>query len=275
MKWKSRIIERRRMTGRELMVNQFNPKNHPDFQLAGLEKVLDRFGKVDGLIAYHSERNDGKLTIFNGHGRQMLDPDEVWDVAITDLTDKEVDELVLYFDPIAAMAQQDEQITQTLLSQVEAGDEGLQWLLENVVTTQQDTDDAMQYLANQPVDIEQPLVIDNDTRQQLEALKQVYGAEDIGEVVKRAVEDAKDKVADEILYTDDVAGDWDSAFGKLPDEDRQPFQQMTFTLHDSQVEIIKEALSLARKNDFSGSPNENSNGNALGFICQEFIVGNS
>ncbi|HMN15180.1 MAG TPA: hypothetical protein PKD55_22910 [Bellilinea sp.] len=67
---------------------------------------------------------------------------------------------------------------------------------------------------------------------------------------------------------------WTDAFGALPDEDRAPFQQMTFTLHDSQVEIVKEALRKADNlGDFDGSPNETSNGNALAFICGEFIDG--
>lgn len=67
--------------------------------------------------------------------------------------------------------------------------------------------------------------------------------------------------------------DWNDAFDGLPDGDRTPFQQMTFTLHDTQVEKVKEALSLAKNNDFSNTPNENSNGNALAFICETFIDG--
>jgi hypothetical protein len=68
------------------------------------------------------------------------------------------------------------------------------------------------------------------------------------------------------------ADEWGDAFGKIPDEDRAPFQQMTFTLHDSQAEIVKDALKKAKdEGDFSGSPNENSNGNALAYICEEFL----
>ena len=65
--------------------------------------------------------------------------------------------------------------------------------------------------------------------------------------------------------------DWDNAFDNLSSEDRQPFQQMTFTLHDEQIEVVKQALEIAKKNDFSDSENENSNGNALNFICEYFI----
>jgi len=72
-----------------------------------------------------------------------------------------------------------------------------------------------------------------------------------------------------------IAGDWDGAFGKLPDEDRAPFQQMTFTLHDSQVETVKKALRAAQSVDFGDSPNENGNGNALAYICGQFTNGNS
>ena len=66
--------------------------------------------------------------------------------------------------------------------------------------------------------------------------------------------------------------DWIDAFGKLPDEDRAPFQQMTFTLHDSQAEIIKDALTKAKhEGNFTESENENSNGNALWWICEQYL----
>jgi len=57
----------------------------------------------------------------------------------------------------------------------------------------------------------------------------------------------------------------------LPDGDREPFQQMTFTLHDSQAEQVKAAIEKAKAaGDFDGSPNENSNGNALARIAEAY-----
>ncbi|MHC4088693.1 MAG: hypothetical protein ACYSVY_00170 [Planctomycetota bacterium] len=67
--------------------------------------------------------------------------------------------------------------------------------------------------------------------------------------------------------------DWATALGGLPDGDRAPFQQMTFTLHDSQVEQVKAALGVAKgMGAFIDSPNENSNGNALARICETFVT---
>jgi len=69
--------------------------------------------------------------------------------------------------------------------------------------------------------------------------------------------------------------DWSRAMDGLPDTDRQPIQQMTFTLHDDQVATIKNAIEKAKAmGDFVDTGNENSNGNALARIA-EFFVGGS
>jgi len=52
---------------------------------------------------------------------------------------------------------------------------------------------------------------------------------------------------------------------------RAPFQQVTFTLHDEQVALLKKALEKAKAaGPFAGSPNENSNGNALARIAEAY-----
>lgn len=64
-------------------------------------------------------------------------------------------------------------------------------------------------------------------------------------------------------------------FPDLPDGDKEPFQQMTFTLHDDQAEIVKEAIDLSKSfGEFVDSINENSNGNAFARICETFITQN-
>ena len=67
--------------------------------------------------------------------------------------------------------------------------------------------------------------------------------------------------------------EWADAFDSLPDGDKAPFQQMTFTLHDTQVGQVKAAMQVAKGlGSFEDSPNENSNGNALARICETFVT---
>lgn len=63
-----------------------------------------------------------------------------------------------------------------------------------------------------------------------------------------------------------------SEFPALPDGDKAEFQQMTFTLHDSQAEEVKAALDAAKAMGAFDSPNENSNGNALARVCETFLT---
>jgi ParB-like chromosome segregation protein Spo0J len=56
----------------------------------------------------------------------------------------------------------------------------------------------------------------------------------------------------------------------LADGDREPFQQMTFTLHDDQAETIKRAMEQAKKEGPFDGPNENGNGNALARIAEAY-----
>ena len=59
----------------------------------------------------------------------------------------------------------------------------------------------------------------------------------------------------------------------LPSGEKSPFQQVTFTLHDSQSEELQRALKASKAlGPFHGSRNENSNGNALARICETFLA---
>ena len=74
-------------------------------------------------------------------------------------------------------------------------------------------------------------------------------------------------------FTDENLFPFDQDYGtefELPDGDKEPFQQMTFTLSDEQAEIVKNKIKLAKQNDFGNTGNENSNGNALWWICQSY-----
>lgn len=79
--------------------------------------------------------------------------------------------------------------------------------------------------------------------------------------------------ADELaLYSEPAADEWGGALSALPEGDRAPFQQMTFTLSDEQAEQVRAALERARSIEpFVDTGNENSNGNALARVCGVFL----
>ena len=75
-----------------------------------------------------------------------------------------------------------------------------------------------------------------------------------------------------------VDGEWSldgidcaTDFPELKDGDKEPFQQMTFTLADEQAEIVKEAIRKAQEEGCESEANQNRNGNALAMICEVFI----
>lgn len=64
---------------------------------------------------------------------------------------------------------------------------------------------------------------------------------------------------------------------ELASGEKSPFQQMTFTLADNQAEMLKDALEKVKKteqfNYIETFGNENSNGNAIYCIIQEWLNG--
>jgi ParB family chromosome partitioning protein len=74
---------------------------------------------------------------------------------------------------------------------------------------------------------------------------------------------------------DALGFDNDSALDQmpvLPNGDKEPYQQKTFTLHDEQAAIVDDAVTLARTNPLADTGiNENSNGNALALICGQWL----
>ena len=77
-----------------------------------------------------------------------------------------------------------------------------------------------------------------------------------------------EEMADIIGHVDEL-----DEMPELRSGDREPFQQMTFTLHDEQAEQVKRSLEVAKAmGDFIGSDNENSNGNALARVCEIFMT---
>lgn len=130
--WRDRIVEVKRMRVRDILAHERNPRLHPSGQKDVVRGLLGEVGKADVLRAYYSQDNGGRLTLWDGHLRQDLDPDQEWWVAITDLNDDEAAKMLVLFDPIAALAEQDAEKLEALLHEVNVGDAALQQMLASM-----------------------------------------------------------------------------------------------------------------------------------------------
>lgn len=63
----------------------------------------------------------------------------------------------------------------------------------------------------------------------------------------------------------------ETQYPELDSGEKEPFQGMTFTLHDTQAEVVREALNRAKESGPFDGPNENSNGNALARVCEAYL----
>jgi hypothetical protein len=116
---RDRVREFRRVPARELLDHEGNPRRHPQAQRDALRGVLEQVGIAAALVAYHSERNGGKLTLIDGHLRKQ-DYDLDWPTLVLDVSDEEADLLLATHDALAAQAEYDRPKLDALLQEVRA-----------------------------------------------------------------------------------------------------------------------------------------------------------
>jgi hypothetical protein len=110
---RNRIKAHRRVRAGDLVPHEFNFLTHPDAQRAALEALYREVGFARSLLAY--ELPDGRLKLIDGHLRRDMDPHMEVDVEVLDVSDDEARTLLLSIDPLAGLAQQQEQLHQRLL----------------------------------------------------------------------------------------------------------------------------------------------------------------
>jgi site-specific DNA-methyltransferase (adenine-specific)/site-specific DNA-methyltransferase (cytosine-N4-specific) len=112
-KWPNRLNVPER-PARDFLDNKKNWRIHPIAQRRGIVQILNTVGKVKPLLAYNSERYGG-LTLYDGHLRKDIDPDEMWPVVIADLTDEEADFVIMTLDAVTPMVEIDYDILDSLV----------------------------------------------------------------------------------------------------------------------------------------------------------------
>jgi hypothetical protein len=125
---RNRIKGHRRVRAGDLVPHEFNFRLHPEEQRAALQALYREVGFARSLLAY--ELPDGRLKLLDGHLRRDLDPDMEVDVEVLDVTDAEARALLLSIDPLAALAQTQEQLQQRLVELTPTDSEDLRAVWE-------------------------------------------------------------------------------------------------------------------------------------------------
>ena len=104
---------------KDLKPHPNNWRLHPEAQKDLLGGLLDRFGKIDAILAYDSEKFGGRVVI-DGHQRQEMDAE--YPVILLDVTDDEAAEILMTYNPLSELATQDTDAYRELLATVNAAE---------------------------------------------------------------------------------------------------------------------------------------------------------
>jgi hypothetical protein len=110
---RNRIKSHRRVRAGDLVPHEWNFRLHPEAQRAALQALYEEVGFARSLLAY--ELPDGRLKLIDGHLRRDMDPDMEVDVEVLDVNDEEARALILSIDPLAALAETQEQLHKRLM----------------------------------------------------------------------------------------------------------------------------------------------------------------
>jgi hypothetical protein len=128
---RDRIKELRRVKASELRPHPKNWRTHPSAQQDALRGVLAEIGYAGALLA--RELPDGTLELIDGHLRAETTPDAEVPVLVLDLDEREAAKLLALHDPLAGMAETNDEALAELLAQVETENDAVQALLDQML----------------------------------------------------------------------------------------------------------------------------------------------
>ncbi|MGQ9576474.1 MAG: hypothetical protein ACUVUC_14270 [Thermoguttaceae bacterium] len=131
MKIRDRIKQLRRVRADQLRPNPKNWRRHPQAQHDALRGVLAEIGYADALVA--RQLPDGSLELIDGHLRAEVTPDQEVPVLVVDLDEQEAAKLLAVHDPLAQMAEADQDALADLLTEVQTENEAVQRLLDQML----------------------------------------------------------------------------------------------------------------------------------------------
>jgi hypothetical protein len=129
MRVQDRIKEFKRVKAKELAPSAKNWRTHPLAQADAMRGMLAEVGYASALIV---REVDGGYEIIDGHLRAELTPEMEVPVLVVDVDDKEADKLLALMDPLAGMAESNENALNYLREVVETDNEALMNLLKGI-----------------------------------------------------------------------------------------------------------------------------------------------
>ena len=166
---RNRIKAHRRVRAGDLVPHEWNFRTHPALQRAALGALYEQVGFARSLLAY--ELPDGRLKLIDGHLRRDLTPDMEVEVEVLDVTEDEARTLLLSIDPLAALAEQQDQLHQRLLELTPTDSEELQAAWHAAAAAHLDALETGDHATGEPlVEAFYVLVTCKDERQQVELL---------------------------------------------------------------------------------------------------------
>ena len=130
MRIRDRIRHLCRVKAAELRPNPRNWRAHPPAQQDAMRAILAEIGYAGALLA--RELPDGSLELIDGHLRAELAPEAEVPVLVLDLDPQEAAKLLALHDPLAGLAEADQQALGGLLAEVETESQALQAVLDQI-----------------------------------------------------------------------------------------------------------------------------------------------
>ncbi len=137
MKIRDRIVDFRRVKAGQLRPHPKNWRSHPPAQRDALRGVLAEIGYAGALLA--RQLPDGSLELVDGHLRAETTPEADVPVLIVDLDDRETAKLLALHDPLAGMAEANQEVLAQLLAHVETDNDAVQSLLDEMLRGNDET----------------------------------------------------------------------------------------------------------------------------------------
>lgn len=131
---RDRVKELRQVRASEIHGSPWNWRVHGDEQRAATAGSMEELGIFTPLDCY--EKPDGTVWLFDGHLRQEIlegiGPNTMVPINVTDLTEDEAKKANVIKDPLAGLAEANQQALGELLAGIETEHEGLREMLDGL-----------------------------------------------------------------------------------------------------------------------------------------------